>query len=185
MQENTTQENAAAPVAARVENFSDIEVPADIKALRKAAHDFRDSVEKAQNKYWALCVLIRERQISPEAVQRELAEVGFRPERISEIKKVCFAPAALFEEFKARKVGFRLALARAREEEKSPVEQTELPLPKKTESASQRFKRELTEFLELSIPVSGPLPKMFSFTVKGKANGYAFSLKVAKQKTAV
>lgn len=162
-----------------------VAVPSDVKALRKAAQDFRNCVEKAQKKYWELCVLIRDRQIAPDVVTKELVEVGFRPERIAEVKRVCFASVPVFEDFRAGKIGFRFALQRARTEATDDAAvQEELPgVTQRNESPEQRFKRELREFLELHVPVSGTLPKMFSYAVKGTANGHAFTLTVSKKKS--
>lgn len=68
------------------------------------------------NAYYNLCIWIREKQISPKGVSVILQLMGFRKERVAEIKRVCFCSEELWNDYRRRWIGFRSALRMARRE---------------------------------------------------------------------
>jgi len=156
------------------------ESPRDIAKLRKLATDAINQHQKAVKAYWALCVHIRDAQLTPDVVQRELGERGFAASRISEIKRVAFCAPALFEEYRQGVVGFRFVLGKARDgDEAAPSDQEEIPEVLKAED---KLRKEISEALEGVIPLTGPLPKLLRYSFPVVVNGYEVTLKIKKTK---
>lgn len=87
----------------------------DVEPLRKAARAFVSAMSDLGSKYLALVATIREGQYRPEVVDRVLSEAGLPRPRISELRRVAECSEEIYEDFKARLIGFKAALAKARE----------------------------------------------------------------------
>jgi len=119
--------------------------------LRGLAREAIRAASEAMGKYWELVVYIRENQIPPAAVRKALIAEGFADSRVSEVIKVISAPPKVYEDYKAKVIGFRLALQRSRED--SPKKK------KKAPTEAELFKAEATDVLESYIPITGLLPE--------------------------
>lgn len=86
----------------------------DFVQLRQKAKSLIDTVKQMTDKYLDLCVFIREKLFRPEEVSKELYSLGFRKERISEIKRVCFSTDEIFNDYRNRLIGWKAALERIR-----------------------------------------------------------------------
>ncbi|HMJ90271.1 MAG TPA: hypothetical protein VK530_10665 [Candidatus Acidoferrum sp.] len=64
--------------------------------------------------YLRICDHIRWYELDPDEVSKALAEAGFPPSRVSEIKRVAYAPDHIWKELQAREIGFRVALQKSR-----------------------------------------------------------------------
>lgn len=89
--------------------------PGAIYKVRHYAKAFEHGEVTLRNTYVVLCDEIRAEQMTPECVTWCLASAGMRKERISEIKRVAFSPKKIYDQFRKRLIGFRVALAAARE----------------------------------------------------------------------
>jgi hypothetical protein len=94
----------------------DTEATADVAKLRQLATELQASMVDAVGKYIAVCEHIREAQLMPLTVTRELKQLGFADSRISEIKRVSMVSDAIWEQYKNRTIGFKIALDIARQE---------------------------------------------------------------------
>lgn len=65
-------------------------------------------------KYLKLCEYIRENYLTPEVVRRELDRAGYPKPTIAEICRVSFVSNEIFNDFKNRIIGFKVALKRSR-----------------------------------------------------------------------
>lgn len=154
--------------------------PKDIAGLRKLATDALNQHQKAVKAYWALCVYIRTKQITPDIVTQELRDRGFADSRISEIKRVAFCAPALFEDFRKGVVGFRFVLGQERAQKLlPPPEQTEMPTILKGED---KLKAEMIDALSAIIPLKGPLPLLLRYQFPVVVNGYSVTIRVKKIK---
>lgn len=84
------------------------------KELRKRGEAVLQTSKELSNRYWLLCQWIFDNEIKPEIVNAILKDVGMRKERISEIKRVCFTSRQIYEAFKAKQIGWKIALERSR-----------------------------------------------------------------------
>jgi len=64
--------------------------------------------------YLELCKFVRREQVPDDMVRDRMIEAGFHKVRVSEILKVCSAPADIFSAYAERTLGFRRVLALAR-----------------------------------------------------------------------
>ena len=65
--------------------------------------------------WFSLCLYIREESVPPKVVSKQLAAVGFKRSRISEVNRVANSPDAVWSEYAARAIGFRAALELVRD----------------------------------------------------------------------
>ena len=93
-----------------------------LNELRNRGKAVIDSLLDAGNKYYLLCLWIRENQISTKMVSLTLRTTGFARSRISEINRVANLPNNDWEPFAAQAIGFRRALELSRETPKRIVE---------------------------------------------------------------
>lgn len=89
---------------------------ADEKKLRKQAESFLGATKKLQTDYFKLCSHIRDRQMEPGIVRRILLSVGFHKAKVAEFLKVSYVSDEIWLEYKAKTIGFKLALEAARDE---------------------------------------------------------------------
>lgn len=82
--------------------------------LRLRAVAVLQTSKELSNRYWRLCQWIVEQQITPEILTQDLRDLGFRKERISEIKKVCFTSPQIYDDYKRRAIGWKVALEKSR-----------------------------------------------------------------------
>jgi len=64
--------------------------------------------------YLRICTHIRAHDLDPDEVTQALRQAGFSAPRISELRRVAFAPEHIFKEFAATHIGFRVVLAKTR-----------------------------------------------------------------------
>lgn len=124
-----------------------------ISGLKKRAVDALTAAEKALNKYWELLVYIRDNQIPPPVVSQQLKEAGYQDSRVAEVKRVAFCSPQLFDQYRNRAIGFRLALGKAREEAGAGK-----AAPKPLAESAQ-FRNELMRLCEGYVPAAGKVPK--------------------------
>ena len=153
-----------------------IDAPDDIRALRKAASDLQTSAKKMQEKYFDLCTCIRERQISPPTVQKELQALGFSAPRIAEIKKVSFTSPTIFLEYKEKTIGFKLALKAARAEGKDASKTPQQLSLKRTLT----FKDCLVELLESEYPVVKTTTVLVNFVATVVVHGRKYDVTISE-----
>ncbi|OAM88049.1 hypothetical protein AW736_21320 [Termitidicoccus mucosus] len=84
--------------------------------LRQLAMELQASMADAVGKYIAVCDHIRKAQLMPVTVTAELKQLGFADSRISEIKRVSMVSDVVWEQYKSRTIGFKVALDIARQE---------------------------------------------------------------------
>lgn len=65
---------------------------------------------------FAVVVYLREQQITPAVARHVMADCGMRPAYISELLRVAFCSEELFQSYKARLLGFKMVLSKARRE---------------------------------------------------------------------
>lgn len=82
--------------------------------LKMKAREVLECYKNLSFSYLRLCEYIREKQVRPEMLSAVLSNEGFRKERISEIKRICFATDEIFNDFKNRITGWRATLERIR-----------------------------------------------------------------------
>jgi hypothetical protein len=133
----------------------------NIEGLRTVASQALDAAKVALDAYWRLCVFIREKQLTPVTVNKVLKELGYGEVRISEIKRVSFSSDKIFEEFRKKTIGFRLALKEARKVARGPVQVT---------SEEVLFAEAMGRLVQEFVPLKGKLPfwlKSFEMEAQG------------------
>jgi len=85
-----------------------------IEQLRELGRLFLKSALTVGDLYLRLCDHIRVYDLDPDEVAVALRDAGFPPPRISEIRRVAFAPANIYREFMTKGIGFRVALTKTR-----------------------------------------------------------------------
>ena len=75
---------------------------------------FKKGSEALGGLYLRICDHIRQYEITPEEARFTLASVGFDKVRASEVIRVAYAPAKVYNEFSARLIGFKVALSKTR-----------------------------------------------------------------------
>lgn len=96
-------------------------VPADQDAaaaekLRELARDLQGAMTNTVEKYMAVCQHIRDAQMMPVQVKKELAALGFADSRISEVNRVAQVSDEVWAQYKSRVIGFKMTLELARAE---------------------------------------------------------------------
>lgn len=82
--------------------------------LRRLARQVQVSSVRLGDKYLSLCKYIREQELHPKQVSKELGELGFHRSTVSQIMRVAFALDESWADFEARRIGFKRALNLAR-----------------------------------------------------------------------
>lgn len=93
------------------------ELVAKIQGLREKAVAVITALGEVASKYYALCLYIRKTpglNDTPKLVSQELAAMGFKRSRISEIRRVAYAADDVFATYEAKLIGFDKALEMAR-----------------------------------------------------------------------
>ena len=85
-----------------------------IEQLRELGRLFLHSAVTVGNLYLRICDHIRAYDLDPDEVAAALRDAGFAASRISEIRRVAFAPENLYREFMTQGLGFRVALTKTR-----------------------------------------------------------------------
>jgi len=85
-----------------------------IEQLRDLGRLFIRSALAVGDLYLRICDHIRAYDLDPDEVAQALRDASFPPSRISEIRRVAFAPDNLYREFMAQGLGFRVALEKTR-----------------------------------------------------------------------
>jgi hypothetical protein len=128
--------------------------------------------------YMELCRYVREKQYAPKEVSLYLGEVGYPPERISEIKRVAFCSEELWERYIDGTMGFRPALLKAREE----TEKTEgqgVASPARQKQLKREVKvRQLEAHTAKALGLAADLGKGGEW----KLNGWVLTIKQVKGK---
>lgn len=154
--------------------------PAVIGQLRKLIVDAENLAEKAVGAYFKLCVFIRENQISPEQLTKELTQRKYAPSRISELKMVSYAPEMVFKRYREKVTSFRLALAEARQVNRD--KQAVLPGVAAKQGKLESLGRQLQDVLELYLPVVGNGKPYAGVTWQKHCNGFLVTVKIARQR---
>jgi hypothetical protein len=139
------------------------DAPEVIQVLRKLGAVALESARAAVERYMDLVRFIREREVLPQTVTRELKDLGFVDSRISEIKRLAFVSDAEWRKIDGEKMGFKLALQEARKGARKPKSKSE-------QDAEDAFRLKLCAVFEQFVPVGGKLPKWmqgFSLPVNG------------------
>lgn len=141
-------------------------VPENVAVIEQATKLAKAAVQAAQDamgKYWEFVTFARANALSPLDVTNCLRAAGFAETRISEVKKVVAASDKVFADYEARRIGFRLALQRSREEGGRKV--------RTQRTDAQIFEAEFVELMERFIPVTGEIPDFVkkSYRVNGKS----------------
>jgi len=87
---------------------------ASIEQLRDLGRLFIRSALAVGDLYLRICDHIRAYDLDPDEVTQALRDASFPPSRISEIRRVAFAPENLYREFMSKGLGFRVALEKTR-----------------------------------------------------------------------
>ncbi len=85
-----------------------------VKQLFELGEMFMRGAMAVGNLYMRICDHIRMYEIDPLEVSQALTKAGFPDSRISEIKRVAYAPQDVYLEYSAGQYGFRVALAKSR-----------------------------------------------------------------------
>lgn len=85
-----------------------------IERLKVLARKVRDAQVSLGDRFFKLCAYIRKEQLHPETTRNALKAAGLHAARISEIFKVANASPEIFNDYKRRLIGFKLALSQAR-----------------------------------------------------------------------
>ena len=85
-----------------------------LEQLRDLGRLFIKSAVAVGDLYLRMCDHIRAYDLDPDEVASALKDAGFPPSRISEIRRVAFAPENLYREFMTKGYGFRVALTKTR-----------------------------------------------------------------------
>lgn len=75
---------------------------------------FKTGSEALGGLYLRICDTVRKYELVPEEVRFTLLAVGWSKVRISEVIRVAYSPPAVYHEFSARLIGFKVALSRTR-----------------------------------------------------------------------
>ncbi len=154
--------------------------PAVIGQLRKLITDAENQAEKAVGAYFKLCVFIREKQISPEQLTKELTQRKYAKQRITEIKTVSYAPELVFKRYQEKVTSFRLALGEARQEKRD--KQHELAgMPGRAGSLEQ-LKHDLDKLLAEHLPLVGRTAPYAGVTLVLRANNWPVTVRIQKRK---
>jgi hypothetical protein len=94
---------------------SDPKRAAVLKEFRALVRGVIGASEKYLDAYREMCRYIRKHQLNPQELRSELEALEFSPSRISEIKRICYAPPEIYRDFERRAIGFKVALTKARE----------------------------------------------------------------------
>lgn len=158
---------------------------ADIKQLRALAKAAYEAATAALMSYMALIDFVREKQIAPPVLARELKALNFRDSRISEVKAIAYTSDAVYSEIVKNKLGFKVAYEKVKKAKRNArASAADL-------STEEEFRRRLAALLEQYVPVSGKCSastiarvagwmKAFSLTV----NGCVVSITVRRAKQA-
>jgi hypothetical protein len=87
---------------------------ASIAQLRELGVLFISGAEAMTDLYLRICAHIRAHDLDPDEISEPLRQAGFSAPRISEIRRVAYAPEHLFREFYATNIGFKMVLAKTR-----------------------------------------------------------------------
>lgn len=85
-----------------------------LKQLRQLGELFVRGAMAVGNLYLRICDHIRAYDIDPAEVSQALSQAGFPESRISEVKRVAYAPQEIYMEYSAGRYGFRVALEKSR-----------------------------------------------------------------------
>lgn len=75
---------------------------------------FKTGSEALGGLYLRICEHIRHYRITPEEARVTLCNCGFSKVRVSEVLRVAYCPPNLYNEFRARVIGFRVCLKKTR-----------------------------------------------------------------------
>lgn len=139
--------------------------------MRTLAKDVITAYSNAVTAYYDLCVYIRDEQLTPKQVTETLRQVGYPASRISEVKKVSFSTPQIFAEYRAKTVGFKLALQAARADKPQKQETEEI-------ATKEFFVADLSSLI-LKYCKDGKIPRWFPLTVEDSA----FTVKLTVTKT--
>ncbi len=107
--------------------------------LRKKAEAFLAGTKRMQTDYFKLCAYIRDKQIEPVVVRRVLLGAGFHKASVSEFLKVSFVSDEIWLEYKAKTIGFKLALQASRDEKGGKVHSPKTRLRNRLLALAHRF----------------------------------------------
>lgn len=155
--------------------------PAVIGQLRKLITDAENLAEKAVGAYFKLCTFIRENQISPEQLTKELTQRKYPASRISEIKTVSYAPEAVFKRYREKVTSFRLALGEARQSVRDKQEQ--LPGMQSRGSLLDRLHQAVADVLAEHLPLTGKQTPYAGVTLKISVNNWPVTVKLNKRQS--
>lgn len=163
----------------QLEIVSDGPPPPVIGQLRKLITDAENQAEKAVGAYFKLCSFIRENQISPEHLTKELTQRKYAPSRISEIKTVSYAPEAVFKRYREKVTSFRLALGEARQVTRD--KQESLPGIPARGSLLDKLHAAIADVLCEHLPLTGKQTPFKGVTLKLTANNWPVTVKLSKR----
>jgi hypothetical protein len=86
----------------------------DEKSCKHLAYLLSSNTSTMHGNYLSLCKFIREKDLDPKQVTRSCLAGGLSKERVSEIKRICFASEKIFKGYLNGKLSFRAALAQSR-----------------------------------------------------------------------
>jgi hypothetical protein len=121
-----------------------------IAKLEKLADELIETMKQSLVSFFAVCEAARD--LDKKAVRHVLREKKFDESRISEILRVAHSTPEIWEQYKTKAIGFKLALKKARDDDGDKG-------PKRQQSERKRFCEDMRRVLEEYIPVAGPLPK--------------------------
>lgn len=153
--------------------------PPVIGQLRKLITDAENQAEKAVGAYFKLCSFIRENQISPEHLTKELRQRKYAPSRISEIKMVSYAPDSVFKRYREKVTSFRLALGEARQADRDKQEQ--LPGTPSSGSLLDKLHAAIADVLCEHLPLTGRQTPFSGVTLRITANNWPVTVKLNKR----
>lgn len=80
----------------------------------KMTEELRQAMQKTGEKYIGLCESLRNSQLNGPDMVLLMRSLGFRKQRITEIRRVISVPDELWEKYKARQLSFKATLTAAR-----------------------------------------------------------------------
>lgn len=104
----------AVPEAKKPEQILTGKEAAQADAIARYGREIIQAAAATAGKYLELCLYIRRHSVAQKLVAFELARLGFKRSRISEVNRISQAPDKVFKMYEAKLIGFDKALNMAR-----------------------------------------------------------------------
>lgn len=111
---NKAEKNVLTPAMVEAGTKAQREQEAHSAQIKQLGTEIVKATIAVGDKYLALCEYIRTNNVAPKLATFELLEIGFHKARVSEIVRVSHSSDEIWNQFKARNIGFRKVLELSR-----------------------------------------------------------------------